>query len=1067
MKLEQIPTPSQDVSVTARLPGDLEGFPIMTAVAAESTPSGVIIACQGRRAAATVDIPRDANNMIAPHGRDTAQISAFVAHDGTRGVIRTWRFARGLDYRLEKLHLLLDDDVLTAMAARAGDALTDDDVKHRLADQLLISGFADGLPRLILRMHSSTSSVQNGFTIVGTNRQLDVRALGRTLEAVRWAPLRDQSSLATVLLACRISFGTNLQTASDSTIPVGAILTNDQYMRRWARYGDAELALETEQAEQLGQARFVHAESLSDGTWRLDFAGGSPLLQGLSTEMSLRVVPSEDHTGRWDDFFSGEVVAFDTVRRSVTLRPFRSSMEPPRAGLLEFGLGGSTTSHRRRVTAAYNLMTGNVPLPELGAILEGHHARARRVDRRYSWDSPATRDVFGKNEPTPAQKRAIEVALNTPDIAIIQGPPGTGKTQVISAIAARVAEELGDELIGRQVLLTSFQHDAVDNVASRTVVFGLPTIKETARDSGSAWLVQWRQDRLRRAAELFHNIEQGDLGRKYDWLRARRTAYLLAPATDASMADFFDGLRRDVGDHFSATLLETIDQQAERWRRRRTPTEKDANVVARVRALRTTVTSDADDGRENAARLLASLSSQRWPTHIDRDVIVAASKSSEPGQLQLAALELIKHKLLDHFVVTRLETRLPSRNADVIALFDRAIAEMDRVLQRDGKGLAAVLARFVSDLETDRESVELALAQYSAVVASTCQASASLAARPDAVELTAGSESPTFNTVIVDEAARANPLDLQIPMSVARRRVVLVGDQRQLPHIVDDEIARSVTSSTKETEELEESLFSRLFRFLHSERASGLPDRVVTLNQQFRMHPRLGDFVSASFYEPFGEHIESPRPALDFGHNLPGYEGRVAAWLDVPATQGREAKVGTGRSRQIEAEVIAKEAKRLAEAAPELTLGVITFYRHQVTAILEELYHLGVAGIDADSGELGITSDHWRFTVDARGETVERLRVGTVDAFQGKEFDIALLSCVRTPPPTVEAPDRAFGHLRIMNRLNVAMSRQRRLLVVVGDRDGLANNQLAHDHLAPIAEFSKLCEDEERHAAQR
>lgn len=145
---------------------------------------------------------------------------------------------------------------------------------------------------------------------------------------------------------------------------------------------------------------------------------------------------------------------------------------------------------------------------------------------------------------------------------------------------------------------------------------------------------------------------------------------------------------------------------------------------------------------------------------------------------------------------------------------------------------------------------------------------------------------------------------------------------------------------------------------------------MVTLNKQFRMHPTLGSFVSRSFYEPFGERIESPRPASDFAHNLPGYEGRVASWLDVPRSEGTEEKVGTSRCRNCEAAKVADEAKRLMEEAPGLTFGIITFYRAQAELILEYLHHLGVADRNPDTGTLDITSDYWRFTTDARGETV-------------------------------------------------------------------------------------------------
>jgi hypothetical protein len=76
----------------------------------------------------------------------------------------------------------------------------------------------------------------------------------------------------------------------------------------------------------------------------------------------------------------------------------------------------------------------------------------------------------------------------------------------------------------------------------------------------------------------------------------------------------------------------------------------------------------------------------------------------------------------------------------------------------------------------------------------------------------------SFNTVVVDEAARANPLDLFIPMSMAERRVVLVGDHRQLPHLlepaVEEAVAEAHDLSDEQRKAYEESLFQRLWRQL-------------------------------------------------------------------------------------------------------------------------------------------------------------------------------------------------------------------------------------------------------------
>jgi len=585
-------------------------------------------------------------------------------------------------------------------------------------------------------------------------------------------------------------------------------------------------------------------------------------------------------------------------------------------------------------------------------------------------------------------------------------------------------------------------------------VFGLPSVKEGRGEHGGSWLQAWRQDRLRHATDLFSKAEQGEIAELRAWIKERREAYILAPSSADSAGDLLEDLAQRAEQFLPARLVEDLRTTANRLRRGGTGMERDRNLLASIRALRTTATSHEDDGQSNAARVLLRLQKVRNHDHIDTQPIEAAAELGVLSREALDDLRSTKDSLLDTYGLTGVRTATPTLNGDVLQLLNNSLLAVDERLRQEGKGIATVLARFVHDLETDPIGVEIALGGYAAVIAATCQASANLAARPEAV----GEVAP-INTVIVDEAARANPLDLQIPLCLASRRVVLVGDQRQLPHIVDDRIGRAVATSEAEAKELEESLFGRLFRFLIAERHSGRPDRVVTLNSQFRMHPALGRFVSQSFYEPHGEALESPLGPEGFAHALPGFEGRCAAWLDVPRSRGQEHPSGTSRYRDAEAVEVAAQVYRLMEAEPSLTFGVITFYKAQVERILEELLHLGVAGYDPESGELGVYSSNWRYTTDLEGQVVERLRVGTVDAFQGKEFDVVLLSTVRAPRHNVQSPAAAFGHLVVENRLCVSMSRQRRLLLVVGDHSGLLEHPSSEEFLRPLCDFGRLCEE--------
>ena len=120
---------------------------------------------------------------------------------------------------------------------------------------------------------------------------------------------------------------------------------------------------------------------------------------------------------------------------------------------------------------------------------------------------------------------------------------------------------------------------------------------------------------------------------------------------------------------------------------------------------------------------------------------------------------------------------------------------------------------------------------------------------------------------------------------------------------------------------------------------------------------------------------------------------------------------------------------------------------------------MSVAGIGLtepdDEGGYRIR-DEWRRIGDGR----ERLRIGTVDAFQGKEFDIVFLSLTRSNDILVKdeaTRRRRYGFLLLENRLCVAMSRQHRLLVVVGDR-AMAAGPEAKASVPGLSAFLELCE---------
>src|SRR5262249_35764109 len=130
---------------------------------------------------------------------------------------------------------------------------------------------------------------------------------------------------------------------------------------------------------------------------------------------------------------------------------------------------------------------------------------------------------------------------------------------------------------------------------------------------------------------------------------------------------------------------------------------------------------------------------------------------------------------------------------------------------------------------------------------------------------------------------------------------------------------------------------------------------------------------------------------------------------------------------------------RILDGNPQLSVGVISFYAAQVDELVTAMQAEGL--VEQREGGERIIATAYRERSDTRGRRGERLRVGTVDAFQGKEFDVVLLSMTRSNsivPNGEHAVRSKWGHLALENRLCVAMSRQRCLLIVVGDSEMLS-----------------------------
>jgi len=275
-----------------------------------------------------------------------------------------------------------------------------------------------------------------------------------------------------------------------------------------------------------------------------------------------------------------------------------------------------------------------------------------------------------------------------------------------------------------------------------------------------------------------------------------------------------------------------------------------------------------------------------------------------------------------------------------------------------------------------------------------------------------------FDWVIIDEAARSSPTELAIAMQVGRR-VLLVGDHRQLPPFYEEEhkkaIARSLELHTTfdEFQHIMRSDFERAFESNYGRLAG------ATLKTQYRMQPAIGNLVSEVFYQGLLE--TGGRPIPEHFSRAPECLEHVCTWLDTGALGSKANHQSPNGSMSLinhaEADAIVQILKEI-EQDVEFSEGLI----EEMSQTQEPA--IGIICMYGEQKKL----IRRKFAEQNWSDAFRRLvKIDTVDSYQGKENRIVIISLTRS------CADQTPGFLRSSNRVNVALSRAMDRLVVVGD----------------------------------
>lgn len=658
-------------------------------------------------------------------------------------------------------------------------------------------------------------------------------------------------------------------------------------------------------------------------------------------------------------------------------------------GYIAFSFIGDETMQKRRKEAQKIVDTDSAPINYLKDILSETYEY-----NTFSYDNCLKKSQY--DNLTPKQIDAVDGALNTKDIFIIQGPPGTGKTSVIRKISEKLIQE------GKEVLISSFQNLAVDNVlegfkGSSVIPYRFGNEDNTAMlkicsdfidevnsnlQSNASWELEERinniKDELNDVSNRIINECDDDKSIK---LAEEALEVIRKYEGDSFNVDviieLISRLKKNSEidtDSFDFTKIEEMMPEA---------FDYDIEVIDKLEEIQKTLEKAAFELKNK--KLLDISSSLKSMIDIDNILGMDDEKYQKFKSSMIKSLRLASNT--DSCVNANEKSR--KIKYELVKIIDNVIQHIPDEAEDE---MYAIVKDFYERINNNPLLMEEVLKKHADIRGTTCQKTLNS-------RFIDATKNIDYDYVIIDETARANPLDLLIPM-IKGRKIILVGDHKQLPHMLETYIEEEFKNDEDYVEEefnkyIKESLFGRLY--------NSVPDnRKIMLDTQFRMTKEIGDLVSDLFYDG------KLKTGTDITNDTFIYNGHSLIMENI---RGKERKDYNGSfynekecDEIIKKLIIADELYKDKDEKP--SIGIITFYKSQAMKLQRKINSLNL-------------------TINAEA--------GTVDAYQGLEKDIIFLSTVRTD---------GIGFISNSNRLNVALSRAKKLVVIFGDKNNISRNKL-------------------------
>ena len=295
-----------------------------------------------------------------------------------------------------------------------------------------------------------------------------------------------------------------------------------------------------------------------------------------------------------------------------------------------------------------------------------------------------------------------------------------------------------------------------------------------------------------------------------------------------------------------------------------------------------------------------------------------------------------------------------------------------------------------------------------------------------------------FDLAIIDEASQIlEPNIIGLLTSQHRggraiRKFILIGDHKQLPAVVqqsDTEVL--VEDETVKAIHLNSCANSLFERLILTERAAGRTDFIGTLHKQGRMHPDIADFANHKFYAreqlkcvPLAHQLEQTLNYNEASEDETDDVLKAHRMIFIPSKPCRQLNISEKVNTE-EARIITDLLRRLYRQLgnnfdPQKSVGVIVPYRNQIAMIRKEIEKLGIPEL-------------------------EEISIDTVERYQGSQRDIILYSFTiqsRYQLDFLTANTFYEDGQPIDRKLNVAITRARKQLILTGNEQTLRQNQI-------------------------